>query len=76
LHDTVWFEIQGKPSVTIASTEFSDAAKTQAEALGMSDAKCIFVNHPIQDATNEQIQEKADAAVAEVIAALSESGNG
>ena len=62
--------------MTIASTEFSDAAKTQAEALGMSDAKCIFVNHPIQDATNEQIQEKADAAVAEVIAALSESGNG
>jgi len=59
--------------VAIASTEFSDAAKIQAEALGMSDAKRIFVNHPIQDATNEEICEKADAAVVEVIKALSDS---
>lgn len=59
--------------MAVASTEFTDAAKTQADALGMSDAKRIFVNHPIQDATHDEIREKADAAVAEVIAALSRS---
>jgi hypothetical protein len=71
LHDIVWFEIQGKPAVSIASTEFIDAAKTQADALGMPDAKRIFVPHPIQDADDAQICKKADAIVAEVIAALS-----
>lgn len=59
--------------MAIASTEFSDAAKIQADALGMSGAKCIFVNHPIQDATSDEIREKADTAVAEVINALSGS---
>jgi hypothetical protein len=71
LHDTVWFEIQGTPAVSIASSEFRDAAQTQAEALGMQDAKRVFVTHPIQDADDQQMTSKADAIVDEVIAALS-----
>jgi len=70
LHDTVWFEIQGTPAVSIASSEFIDAARTQAEALGMQDAKRVFVAHPIQDADDQQMSSKADAIVDEVIAAL------
>jgi hypothetical protein len=70
LHDTVWFEIQGTPAVSIASSEFIDAAQTQAEALGMQDAKRVFVAHPIQDADDQQMTSKADAIVEEVIAAL------
>jgi hypothetical protein len=70
LHDTVWFEIQGKPAVSIASSEFKDAAQTQADALGMSDAACVFVPHPIQDATDDEMTSKADAVVDAVIAAL------
>ena len=71
MHDTVWFEIQGTPSVSIASSEFVDAAQTQAQALGMDDAKRIFVDHPIQDATDDEMRAKADAIANEVIAALS-----
>ena len=70
MHDTVWFEIQGTPAVSIASTEFVDAAQTQAEALGMTDAQRIFVDHPIQDATDDEMRAKADAIVEQVIAAL------
>ena len=70
MHDTVWFEIQGKPAVSIASSEFKDAAQTQADALGMSDAQCVFVAHPIQDATDEEMTEKADAVVDAVLASL------
>ena len=70
MHDTVWFEIQGTPAVTIASTEFVDAAATQATALGMEDAQRVFVAHPIQDATDEEMRAKADAIVDEVVAAL------
>lgn len=74
MHDTVYFEIEQTPAVAIASTEFGDAAKTQAKALGMVDAKYLLVPHPIQDATGDQLREKADAIVDEVIAALSDKG--
>ncbi len=56
--------------MSIASEEFEDAAETQARALGMVDAHCVFVKHPIQDANDAQMCEKADAIVDEVIAAL------
>ena len=71
MHDTVWFEIQGKPAVSIASSEFVDAADTQAKALGMDNAQCVFVPHPIQDATDDEMRDKADAVVDAVLTALS-----
>ncbi len=70
MHDTVWFEIQGTPAVSIASSEFVDAAEAQANALGMKEAQRLFVAHPIQDATDEEMQAKADAVVDKVIEAL------
>jgi hypothetical protein len=70
LHDTVWFEIQGIPSVSVASSEFEDAAETQANALGMRDARRVFVPHPIQDANDDEMRSKADGCVDAVIAAL------
>jgi hypothetical protein len=72
LHDTVWFEIQGTPAVTIASSEFADAAETQARALGMVGAHRVFVPHPIQDATDDEMRAKADAVADAVIAALTQ----
>jgi hypothetical protein len=70
LHDTVWFEIQGTPAVSIASSEFVDAAETQARALGMEGARRVFVAHPIQDATDDEMRAKAEAVVDQVIDAL------
>ena len=43
----------------------------QADALGLTDAQCVFVEHPIQDATDEEMRAKADAVIDQVIAALS-----
>jgi len=70
LHDTVWFEIQGTPAVTIASDVFQDAATTQAEALGLRDAKRCFVKHPIQDRNDAEMAALADGIVEQVMAAL------
>lgn len=70
MHDTTWFEINGKPSVFIASTEFTDAAGAQAVALGFPEVRRIFVPHPIQDATDDEMRAKADAIVDLVIEAL------
>jgi hypothetical protein len=70
VHDSVWFEINKKPAVVIASSEFIDAEQKQAEALGLPDVRRVFVQHPIQDATDDQMRAKADAIVNDVIAAL------
>ena len=70
MHDTVWFEIQGIPAVSIASSTFDDAAETQAKMLGLPDARYCLVDHPIQDATDEEMRDKARAVAAQVIQAL------
>lgn len=70
MHDTVFFEIQGKPAVSIASSEFADAAETQAKALGMDGARRLFVPHPIQDATDDEMRAKAEGVIDAVIEAL------
>ena len=70
MHDTTWFEINGKPAVFIASSEFEEAAEAQSQALGLPDLKRLFVPHPIQDANDHEMRIKADGIVDEVIAAL------
>ena len=70
MHDTTWFEINDRPAVFLASTEFVDAAEAQSQALGLPDVRRVFVPHPIQDATDEEMRAKADAVIDEVIAAL------
>ncbi len=54
----------------IASDVFVDAAEKQAAALGLPEVRRIFVPHPIQDATDEEMRAKADAIIEQVIAAL------
>ena len=67
----MWFEIQGLPAVSIASSEFDEAARVQRKALGMEGARFVLVEHPIQDATDEEMRGKARAVVDSVIEALS-----
>ena len=70
MHDTVWFEIQGLPAVSIASSEFAEAAQVQRKALGMDDARYVLVDHPIQDATDDEMRAKARSVLESVIQAL------
>jgi alkanesulfonate monooxygenase SsuD/methylene tetrahydromethanopterin reductase-like flavin-dependent oxidoreductase (luciferase family) len=70
VHDSVWFEINKKPAVMIASDVFVDAAEKQAAALGLPEVRRVFVAHPIQDATDAEMRAKADSIVEQVIAAL------
>jgi|TARA_R110002126_G_scaffold10527_6_gene48183 hypothetical protein len=70
MHDTVWFEIQGIPSVSVASSAFGQAAETQRKALGMEGARYVLVPHPIQDATDDEMRIKAREAYDQIMAAL------
>ena len=53
----------------IASSEFVEAADAQAEALGADPAR-IFVPHPIQDRTDDELRALADDAIDEIVAAV------
>ncbi|MBV8135699.1 MAG: hypothetical protein JO121_08710 [Deltaproteobacteria bacterium] len=70
MHDSVWFEVNRKPAVMIASDVFVDAAEKQATALGLPELRRVFVPHPIQDATDDEMRARADAIVEQVIDAL------
>jgi alkanesulfonate monooxygenase SsuD/methylene tetrahydromethanopterin reductase-like flavin-dependent oxidoreductase (luciferase family) len=66
VHDTVNIEAAGVPMVFVASTEFVDAADAQARALGADPAR-VFVAHPIQDRTDEELRALADGAFVEIL---------
>jgi hypothetical protein len=66
VHDIVNLESSGLPGVMIASSEFVDAASAQAAALG-ADPDRVFVAHPIQDRTDDEIQALADGALDEIL---------
>ena len=57
------------PGVFIASEVFVDAAKVQGDALGFQPAR-VFVAHPIQDRTDEEMTALADSAIDAVLGAL------
>jgi hypothetical protein len=69
VHDIADLEGRGLPGVFVASDEFIHAADAQAEALGFDPAR-VFVAHPIQDRTDEEMAALADAAVDEIVSCI------
>jgi len=72
VHDITDLEGMGLPGVFVASAEFVAAAAAQAKALGFDPAR-VFVPHPIQDRTDDELRALADAAVDEVVRLLAAS---
>ncbi len=66
MHDIVDLESRGLPSVMVASSEFVDAASVQADALGADPAR-VFVPHPIQDRTDDEVWALADGAIDDIV---------
>jgi alkanesulfonate monooxygenase SsuD/methylene tetrahydromethanopterin reductase-like flavin-dependent oxidoreductase (luciferase family) len=66
LHDSTKLEGLGIPAVPVATTEFMTAARAQASALGRSDLDAVYVAHPIQDQTKQEIEAKAEAVLEEI----------
>lgn len=69
MHDITDLEDRGTPSVFVASSEFIDAAEAQAKALGFEPER-VFVRHPIQDRTDDEVRALAAAAVEELISKI------
>jgi hypothetical protein len=60
-------ESRGIPGGYVLSEEFREADLAQAKALGFAAMK-VFVEHPIQDRTDEEMAAIADQAFAQVMA--------
>jgi len=69
MHDIADLESRGLPGVGIASTEFIQAAAAQAQSLGI-DPAMVFVAHPIQDRSDDELHALADAALPGILARL------
>ncbi len=63
---------RGVPGGFVASSEFVDAAQAQASSLGFDPFK-VFIEHPIQDRTDQEIVDLADRSFLEVVAMISTS---
>ena len=61
------------PAVAVATDEFRTAARAQAAALNRPDFDAVYVPHPIQDQTQQEIEARADAALIEIVARLTQS---
>ena len=62
-------ESRGLPSGFVASCEFEQAANAQGKSLGIKPAR-VFVPHPIQDRTDEEMADIAKTAINEVTALI------
>jgi hypothetical protein len=62
----VELETRGIPSVGVATTEFVQAADAQAKSLAY-DPALIFVPHPIQDRTDDELRQIADDAFDDIV---------
>ena len=60
---------RGIPGVMIATTAFREAAAAQSESLGYEPA-IVWVPHPIQNRTDEELLAIADEAMTEIVAKL------
>jgi hypothetical protein len=69
VHDIADLERRGVVGVFLASEVFAEPARVQGAALGFP-APFVLVPHPVQDRTDAELRAAADAAYAQVVAAV------
>jgi len=69
VHDVANLEERGLPTVFVATEPFATAREAQARALGVEPA-VVWLPHPIQDRTDDELKALAAASVDAIIAAL------
>ncbi len=57
-------------TVTVCTTEFAPLAQMEARALGMERLPMVLIPHPLGGLRPEDVREKADKSVSDIIQAL------
>lgn len=65
------FDERGIPGVSVVTTGFTDAVDKQSKSLGFEPA-VVYVPHPIQNRTAEELAKIADNAVEPVLRLLTQ----
>jgi hypothetical protein len=66
-------EERGIPTVGVATTEFIEGAAAQAKSLGF-DPALVFIPHPVQDRTDDELKQLADDHLEAILALLTKRG--
>ena len=66
------FDSRGITGISVVTTGFTDAVESQSKALGFEPA-VLFVPHPIQNRTAEELKKIADDAVEPALRLLTAS---
>ena len=70
VHDAVRLEARGIPTAVVGTEPFLDEALEQARLLGMPDYRMVYVPHPVQLLTLEELHAQADAVFDEIVGRL------
>lgn len=70
--DLVHLEHRGVPAVGIATAPFADEAIEQARLLGMPGCRMLYIPHPVQLLSGDELAGRADAVFPAVLAALTQ----
>ena len=62
-------EARGIPTVGVATTEFIEGAVAQSKSLGI-DPALVFVPHPVQDRTDDELKQVADDHLEAILALM------
>ncbi len=68
----VRLERLGIPTAAVATEPFIDEALEQARALGMPDYRMVFIPHPVQLLTLEELHAHAERVFEEIVARLTQ----
>jgi len=66
------FDSRGIPGISVVTTGFTDAVEAQSKALGFEPA-VVYVPHPIQNRTADELKKIADDAVGPALRLLTAS---
>ncbi len=70
----VELERRGVPTAAVATEPFVDEALEQARLLGMPDYRMVYVPHPVQLLSLEELHGYADRVFEEIVARLTQPG--
>lgn len=70
--DGVRLEQRGVPTVTVCSSAFHRAARSQAAGRGMGGLPIVEIPHPMHTAPRDTVQQRAEAVLDELVTALTQ----
>lgn len=70
VHDLVRLERRGIPAAGVGTQPFLDEALEQARVLGMPDLRMVFVAHPVQLRSRDELRELADRSFPAIVERL------